>query len=115
MNPSSIVVDIVSILSVPVKVSIPVSNFQRQILVQEHSRVADNAPGFLRTLPEFAEAVASRLIEPANNGSIENVSSKAPTFCNNSPAFDSVMKNGGTEQTAVPCLRSKESQTILVL
>ena len=60
------------------------------------ANVADNAPGFFSTLPEFAEAVASKFIEPANKGSIENVSSSAPMFCSNSPALDSVMKNGGT-------------------
>ena len=60
------------------------------------AKVAASEPGFFNTLPELAEAVISRLMEPANIGNIENVNRSAPTFCNNSPAFASVMKNGGT-------------------
>ena len=58
--------------------------------------VADNAPGFFRIPLELDDAVAKRLTEPAKSGNKENVSNNAPTFCNSSPAFAAVMKNGGT-------------------
>ena len=60
------------------------------------ANVADNAPGLYSKPLELAEAVASRLTDPANSGSRENVSNNAPTFCSNSPASAEVMKNGGT-------------------
>ncbi len=45
---------------------------------------------------ELEDAVASKLKQFASIGISENVRRSAPTFCNNSPASTSPIKNGGT-------------------